>query len=121
MLNEFTVVGEALIIINKIDKIVFNAEKDVTSEGDNATDVLCKVLLLSVDYDGDVSLRGSSNVDRKNFKSNLIGTNFNQNTNFSVPFRSFGVNFSWKFGSLKATASKKKGVTNDDLKQGEGG
>ena len=59
--------------------------------------------------------------ERKNFKSNLVGTNFNQSTNFSVPFRSFGVNFSWRFGSLKATAPKKKGVTNDDLKQGEGG
>lgn len=59
--------------------------------------------------------------ERKNFKSNLIGANFNQNSNFSVPFRSFGLNFSWRFGALKATAPKKKGVTNDDLKQGDTG
>lgn len=59
--------------------------------------------------------------ERKNFRSNLVGANFNQNSNFSVPFRSFGVNFSWRFGSLKATAPKQKGVKNDDLKQGEGG
>ncbi len=60
--------------------------------------------------------------ERKNFKSNLTGSNFNQNTNFSIPFRSFGANFSWRFGQLKAGAPKKKrGVTNDDLKQGENG
>lgn len=60
--------------------------------------------------------------ERKNFKSNLVSTNFTQNTNFSIPFRSFGVNFSWRFGQLKAGApAKKKGVTNDDLKQGESG
>lgn len=59
--------------------------------------------------------------ERKNFKSNLVGANFNQSSNFSIPFRSFGINFSWRFGSLKATAPKQKGVTNDDLKQGESG
>jgi len=60
--------------------------------------------------------------ERKNFDSSLIGTNFSQTSNFSIPFRSFGVNFSWRFGSLKAAAPKKKrGVTNDDLKEGEQG
>jgi hypothetical protein len=60
--------------------------------------------------------------ERKNFKSNLTGANFTQKTNFSIPFRSFGANFSWRFGKLKASApAKKKGVTNDDLKQGESG
>jgi hypothetical protein len=60
--------------------------------------------------------------ERKNFDSSLTGTNFSQTSNFSIPFRSFGVNFSWRFGTLKAGAPKKKrGVTNDDLKQGESG
>lgn len=60
--------------------------------------------------------------ERKNFNSNLTGSNFTQKTNFSIPFRSFGANFSWRFGKLKSTApAKKKGVTNDDLKQGESG
>lgn len=60
--------------------------------------------------------------ERKNFYSSLTGTNFSQTSNFSIPFRSFGVNFSWRFGTLKAGAPKKKrGVTNDDLKQGESG
>ncbi len=59
--------------------------------------------------------------ERKNFKSNLIGNNITTNSRFSLPFRSFGVNFSWRFGSLKATDTSKKGVKNDDLKQGENG
>ncbi|MDA9555215.1 TonB-dependent receptor [Pelobium sp.] len=59
--------------------------------------------------------------ERKNFSSNLVGTGFTQTTNFSIPFRSVGVNFSWRFGQLKASAPKKKGVNNDDLKQGDNG
>ena len=50
------------IIENKIDKIVFNAENDLTSQGGVATDVLRKVPLVSVDVNGNVELAGSSSI-----------------------------------------------------------
>lgn len=59
--------------------------------------------------------------NRKNFESEIRNIAFTQTNNFSVPFRSFGVNFSWRFGSLKVNPNSKKGVKNDDLKQGESG
>ena len=49
------------------------------------------------------------------------GTNFVQSTNIYYPLRSFGVNFSYKFGKVTfSQPKKKKGVNNDDLKQEEG-
>lgn len=56
------VTAEASLIENRIDKIVYNADKDATNSGGDATDVLRKVPLLSVDLEGNVSLRGSRNL-----------------------------------------------------------
>lgn len=56
------VTAQAKVIENKIDKMVFNAEKDITSQTGVAADVLKKVPMVSVDVDGNVELAGSSSV-----------------------------------------------------------
>ena len=61
-LNEVVIEGERELIESKIDKIVYNAERDAANSGGDATDVLRRAPLLSVDLEGNVSLRGSSNV-----------------------------------------------------------
>lgn len=61
-LEAVTVSAEKSLFENKIDKVVYNAEKDITNKVGDATDVLRKTPLLSVDLDGNVELRGSRNI-----------------------------------------------------------
>ena len=61
-INEIEINEEKAVYENKIDKIVYNPSNDINQSADDATDVLRKAPLLSVDLDGNVSLRGSSNI-----------------------------------------------------------
>jgi outer membrane receptor protein involved in Fe transport len=61
-LQGVTVTAEKSIIENKIDKMVYNVENDITSQSGVAIDVLKKVPQVSVDVDGNVELQGNSNI-----------------------------------------------------------
>ena len=57
-LDEVVVAEEAKIVENKIDRIVYNADKDASLAGGDASDVLQKVPLLTVDLEGNVLCAG---------------------------------------------------------------
>ncbi|MHA4809154.1 TonB-dependent receptor domain-containing protein [Flavitalea flava] len=61
-LQSVTVTATRGLIENKIDKMVYNAEKDITSQGGLATDILKKVPMVAVDVDGNVTLKGNSDI-----------------------------------------------------------
>jgi len=61
-LQAVTVTAPRGLVENKIDKMVYNVEKDVTSLGGVATDVLKKVPMVSVDVDGNVDIMGNTNI-----------------------------------------------------------
>lgn len=61
-LKTVTIVADKPIVEYKNDKIVYNAENDLTSQSGSATDVMKKVPQLSVDVDGNVELAGNSSI-----------------------------------------------------------
>lgn len=61
-LKEVQVVGEKAMMEMKVDKKVFNVDKNITTAGGSAADVLQNVPSVSVDADGNLSLRGKSDV-----------------------------------------------------------
>ncbi|MBP6386081.1 MAG: TonB-dependent receptor [Pseudarcicella sp.] len=61
-LDEVVVQGTKKLIEEKVDRTIYNAEIDQSNKGGDAADVLRKVPMLTVDLEGNVSLRGNSNV-----------------------------------------------------------
>lgn len=62
-IDAVVVTGEKKMLLHNLDKKVFNVDKDIAVEGGTASDVLQNIPSVEVDTDGNVSLRGSSNVN----------------------------------------------------------
>jgi outer membrane receptor protein involved in Fe transport len=79
-LDEIVIVAEKSTVEIKLDKKVYNVGKDMMVKGGTASDVLDNVPSVSVDADGNVSLRGNESVriliDGK--PSGMIGVNVAQ-------------------------------------------
>ena len=61
-MNEVTITAERSTMITRIDRKVFNLQKDIQAQTGTITDVLQTIPSVSVDMDGNISLRGSPNV-----------------------------------------------------------
>ena len=61
-LKGVTVSADKSVFEDKIDKMVYNADKDLTSSGGVATDLLKKIPQISVDIDGNIELQGNASI-----------------------------------------------------------
>jgi outer membrane receptor protein involved in Fe transport len=61
-LNEVELVGERTEVEIRLDKRVYNVGKDITVRGGSVTDVMDNIPSVSVDVEGNISLRGNDNV-----------------------------------------------------------
>jgi outer membrane receptor for ferrienterochelin and colicin len=77
LLKEVTVEAQKPLIEERVDRTIYNAENDATAKGGDASDVLKRVPMLTVDMDGNVSLRGNQNIQVliNNKPSTIIASN----------------------------------------------
>jgi outer membrane receptor for ferrienterochelin and colicin len=77
ILKEVTVEAQKSLIEERVDRTIYNAENDATAKGGDASDVLKRVPMLTVDMDGNVSLRGNQNIQVliNNKPSTIIASN----------------------------------------------
>lgn len=62
LLNEINLIPEKSTVDIRLDKKIYNVGKDMTVKGGNVSDVLDNIPSVSVDVEGNVSLRGNENV-----------------------------------------------------------
>jgi len=61
-LDEVTVIGERSEMVINLDKKIFNVGKDLSNTGKTALDILDNIPSVAVDMDGNITLRGSENI-----------------------------------------------------------
>ncbi len=61
-LEEIELVGERTEVEIRLDKRVYNVGRDITVRGGSVTDVMDNIPSVSVDVEGNISLRGNDNV-----------------------------------------------------------
>jgi ferric enterobactin receptor len=61
-LNEVEITAQKQIIEQKIDRIVYNVEKDAGASTQTLNDILRKVPMINVDAEGNPSIRGNTNI-----------------------------------------------------------
>jgi len=62
MMESVTVTADREMLLMNLDKTVFTVGRDMTATGGSALDIMESIPSVTVDYDGNVSLRGSGNV-----------------------------------------------------------
>jgi len=61
-LEEVELIGERTEVEIRLDKRVYNVGRDITVRGGSVTDVMDNIPAVSVDVEGNISLRGNDNV-----------------------------------------------------------
>jgi outer membrane receptor protein involved in Fe transport len=62
LLDEIEVTGEKSTLVSTLDKKIYNVGKDIISESGSVSDILQNIPSVSVDVNGKVTLRGTSNI-----------------------------------------------------------